>query len=213
MLGDHHALYLTGSLTNLTQLHVAQMSFDVELAHVTVATVYLQAVVADSRRSLAGEELGCGRFERVALAPVGFPRSPVNQELRCIQLSLGVGEHEADGLQVRNRLAEGRPLFGVIDRHLQSTTSQPERHRGNRDTPAVEYLHGVAEAAVDFAQALSVTHANVVESDLDRVTRTAAVLLEFLAGDVASSLRFDDERRDPALGGRLEIRPGKHHAE
>src|ERR1700722_15183616 len=91
--------------------------------------------------------------------------------------------------------------------------TESERHRRDRDPPAIEDLHRVGEPAVDLPQPLRIAHADVLEREFDRVARATAELLEVLRRAEPLRSVLDDERGDPLLPRRLTVGPGENDAE
>ena len=73
------------------------------------------------------------------------------EQARGVELGRHVGEHELDGLVLRDGDAEALALLRVGDRLLERGARDAERLRGDADAPAVERGHRDLEALADVA--------------------------------------------------------------
>src|SRR5919197_4913837 len=143
---DDHALHFVGPLADLEHLLVAVEPRDRVLVHEAIAAVDLQGVVRDPVGELAREELRHRRRLPVGTTLVLEPRSLVDEPARGLDLRRHVHELELDRLEGGDRLPELPPLARVRGRELVGALGEPEAHRRDRDTAAVQDLEELAVA-------------------------------------------------------------------
>src|SRR5664279_2867888 len=185
---DHHALHLVRALADLEDLLVAVQPRDRELLHEAVAAVDLQRGVHHPVRQQAGVELRLRRRERERLALVLQPRGAVDELAPCFDLGRHVRELELDGLELRDRPAELLSLLRVRERKVVRALGEPDAHRRDGDTAAVDDLHELLEALAALTQQIGLGHAAVLEQQLSCVGRVPAELAHRRRELVALSL-------------------------
>ena len=70
----------------------------------------------------------------------------------CLDLSLHIGQHELDGLEVGDGLPKLFPLLGIIARSLKGRLGNPDGLGSDPDAPRIQDGQGDAEAGPLFAQ-------------------------------------------------------------
>ena len=158
------------------------------------------------RGHLAGEELGHGRFHAETPAGVLLPRGLAHQQPRRVYLRAHVREHELDGLELRNGVAEGHALLRVLQRRLERALGNAHGLRPDADAPAVERRerHLVAFALV--ADAVFLRHGAIRKDQLAARRRADAQLLLFLAHLEARRALFHHQRGDALFAlGRVGV--------
>src|SRR6267378_2415192 len=135
---DDQALDFAGAFVNFRDAGVAIVTFDGILAAVTVAAVDLNGYVRYACGHFAGKEFCDGGVHAETSAGILLPRGLSNEEARSINFRGHVREHELDGLELRNRVAEGHALMGILQGRFECASGDAGGLRGDADAPAVE---------------------------------------------------------------------------
>src|SRR6267378_1458011 len=135
---DDQTLDFTGAFIDLGDARVAVVALDGILAAVAVAAVNLNGFVRDARGHLAGKQFGDGGVHRESRSRILLPRCLAYEQARGVDFSGHVGEHELNGLELRNRLAKGHALLRIVQRRFKSSLCYARGLRGDADTPAVQ---------------------------------------------------------------------------
>ena len=98
----------------------------------------LDGFVGDAGGHFAGEEFGDGSVHAEAGAGVLLPGGFADEEARGVEFGGHVGEHELNGLELRDRVAEGEALLGVFASSFESALGNASGLRGDADAAAVE---------------------------------------------------------------------------
>src|SRR5258706_5833374 len=114
--GDDHPLDLARPLADRAELDVAVVLLGREVLDEAVAAEDLHALLRRPDGHFRRVELGHGRELRDALPFVLDRGGAVAEQTRGVDLRRHVGEHELDGLELRDGLAERRALLGVVAR-------------------------------------------------------------------------------------------------
>src|SRR5207237_10439285 len=96
----------------------------------------------------------------------------------------------------RDGFAELMPLLRVFQSRLVSALRDAECERGNRDAPAVEYLHRLDEAETFGAEPIVVGDEAVFKDHARGLRRAQAQLVLFLAGLEPRRALLEDESGD-----------------
>src|SRR5579862_7338086 len=108
-----------GAFADSADAGLAVPSFDREFFADAVAAVNLHGAIDYAAEDFARIELCDRRLGAEVLAAIGFPRALPREPSRGAEFDFRVGEHPLDGLSLREQLAEGAALFGVIDCHAK----------------------------------------------------------------------------------------------
>ena len=212
MLGDHHLLHLVGALADREDLRVAVEAADRILLDVPVAAVDLHRLLGRPHREPAADQLCLRGRKREQLAPVLLHRRPVGEQARGLELRGDVRDLPLDRLELRDRLAQGPPLLRVGDRLVERSLREADAHRGDPDSPALERVHELPEAATSLAEEVRLGHPAVLEAERAGVGGVPAHLAVRLADLVAGRPVGDDDVRDLAPVVRLVGDRGDRHA-
>src|SRR5882762_1298177 len=115
------------------------------------STVDLDGGVGGLHRDGRGQELRHRGLARERKAAVLEACRLVDQEPRRLDPGGHVREQELDRLELGDRLPELPPLARVLERGVQRGLRDSDRHRPDRDAPAVEGLHELLEALAFLA--------------------------------------------------------------
>src|SRR5581483_299069 len=116
--GDDEMLNFVGTFVDSGHAQVAVPAFDGHLAGVAHAAVHLHHAVNDAVSHVRAEEFSHAGLVAVVLVAVGFPGGVERKPFGGLDFNGGVGDHPLDGLAVRDGLAKGDALLGVVDSHL-----------------------------------------------------------------------------------------------
>src|SRR5712691_1588814 len=111
LAGNNHLLHLVGALADREDLGVAIEAADRILLDVAVAAVDLDGLLRAAHGQAACLELGLRGGEGEVAPGVLLARGLVNEQARRFDLGRHVGELALDGLELRDRLAEGDSLL------------------------------------------------------------------------------------------------------
>mmetsp|Transcript_34394 Transcript_34394/g.106254 ORF Transcript_34394/g.106254 Transcript_34394/m.106254 type:complete len:422 (-) Transcript_34394:21-1286(-) len=197
--GDDEALDLARALVDLEDLRVA-----VQLLHrvarvEAVAAEDLDGVGGALVAVVGGELLGDGGPVRVAAAGVDLGRGLVREQAGGLDAGDHVGDHEGDGLVLRDGLAHRLALLGVVARLLHRAAGHADGADGDGRAGEVEGLHGDLEAVADLAEHVLLRHDDVVELDAAGVAAALAHVDLLLAAGDARRVAVDDEADEAAL--------------
>ena len=203
VLRDDHALHLAGPFADLADLRVAQVALDVELAHVAVAAVDLErrccrpASRPRSRRASPSPPLASGACPWSASHAARYVSSAAASSSVFASASIHwMAWKSAMGLPKALRsLAYARG-------HVERAVAEAERHRGDRDPPAVEDPHRVEKPwSTSPTRCASGTRTPSSVSSAVSLERQPSLSRCFDAREPRRPV-LDDERGDAALLGR-----------
>ena len=168
MGGDDHPLDLIGPLVDGGNLGVAVGALHLHALEETGAAVDLQGIVGDFQRNVRGIHLRHGRLHAVRLMMLLQFGCGINQEPCAAQLGGHIRQLKGNALLGGNGLAELDTFFGICQRVLEGSLSDPQRLGGNTDAAAVQRGHGDFEALALLAQQVFLGNLYVVEDQLRR---------------------------------------------
>ena len=168
MGGDDHPLNLIGPLVDGGNLGVAVGALHLHALEETGAAVDLQGIVGDLQRNVRGVHLRHGRLHAVRLMVFLQFGCGINQEPGAAQLGGHIRQLKGNALLGGNGLAELDTFFGIGQRVLKGSLSDPQCLGGNTDTAAVQRGHGDFEALALLAQQVFLGNLYVVEDQLRR---------------------------------------------
>src|SRR5262249_54265408 len=171
---DHHSLHLVRALADLEDLLVAVEPRDRELVHEAVAAVDLKRPVRDAVGELAGEELRHSRRLREVAPFVLLPGGLVDEQACRLDLGRHVDEHLLHRLEGRDGPTELLRLARVRVRKFVAALGEPDAHRGDGDTPAVEDLQELLQPRAARTEEVPFRQARSLERELARVRRAPA---------------------------------------
>src|SRR5581483_9201510 len=98
-----------------------------------------------------------------------------------------------------DRAPELLALLRIGEGEVVRALREPDAHRGDRDSPAVEDLHELVEALPERAEQIPLRHRAALERELARVGGMPAELVHRRRDHVARSTVRDDDVRDLVL--------------
>src|SRR5208283_702713 len=143
---NHEPLNLRGTLVNLRNFGVAEVTLDFEVLSIAITAVNLDRLSGSLHCGFSGEQLCHRGLPGARLSGILDGRRPQGQQPRRVDLDRDVGELPLDRLVARERAAEGLPLLRILQRRLERGPPDPDRLRGDPDPPAVERFHRDLEA-------------------------------------------------------------------
>ena len=152
--------------------------------------------MGDARGHLRGEQLGNGRFHAEARADVLLPSGFAREQARGVNFRGHICEHELDGLEIGDGLAEGHTLLRIFQRFLKRALGNPHGLRGNADAPAVERGERDLVAFALGADSVLDGYFAVGEGKLDAGRGVDAEFLLFFADFEARRAALDHQRGD-----------------
>src|SRR2546422_188336 len=205
---NHHPLNLAFAPVDLGDAGVAVHPLDGIFAIVAIPAVDLDGLVGDARGHLRGEQLGNGRFHAEARADVLLPSGFAREQARGVNFRGHICEHELDGLEIGDGMAEGHTLLRIFQRFLKRALGNPHGLRGNADAPAVERGERDLVAFALSADSVLDGHFAVGEGKLDAGRGVDAEFLLFFADFEARRAALDHQRGDALFAlwrGRIYI--------
>ena len=194
--GDDEALDFAGAFVDFGDAGVAVVALDGIFAGVAVAAVDLDGFVGDAGGHFAGEEFGDGGVHGEARAGVLLPSGFADEEAGGVDFGGHVGEHELNGLELRDGMAEGVALLGVGAGGFEGALGDAEGLRGDADAAAVERGERDFVAFAFVADAIGGGNFAVGEDQFAAGGGADAELFFFLAGLESGRAFFDDQRGD-----------------
>src|SRR5437879_51488 len=168
---NHQPLNLACALVDFGDAGVAVHPLDRIFATVAVPAVDLDGLVGDARGHLRGEQLGNGRFHAEARADVLLPSGFAREQACGVNFRGHICEHELDGLEIGDGMAEGHTLLRIFQRFLKRALGNPHGLRGNADAPAVERGERDLVAFALSADSRSEEHTSELQSPMYLVCR------------------------------------------
>ncbi|MDT4803979.1 hypothetical protein FQZ97_367450 [compost metagenome] len=167
----------------------------------------LQAFAGDALAHFAGEQLDHRRFGVGAHAVVDLLAHGVEQGARGLDLRGHVGDLEADGLEVADRVAELGAVARVLHRVFQRALCQAERACSGMGTRGFQAGGGQIEGLAFLADHLRMRHAAAVEGQFPGGPAVVADLGDDAALDAFRQLaaRLLDHEGGQALVARLGV--------
>src|SRR6266571_1919833 len=139
--GDDEPLDFGRAFVNFGNLGVAEVPLNGIIVHVSVSAENLHSLDGRAHGHLGGEELRLGGLPRVTRSPILQPGRPMGEQPRGVDLCGHVGQHELNGLEFADALAECLPLAGVSRRFLQRRSGNSNGLRCDPDSPAIQGVH------------------------------------------------------------------------
>mmetsp|Transcript_61690 Transcript_61690/g.137455 ORF Transcript_61690/g.137455 Transcript_61690/m.137455 type:complete len:378 (+) Transcript_61690:365-1498(+) len=162
---DDKALDLRCALVYLVDLGVAHQFLDGVLRVEAVAAKHLHGIGDHLVAVVARERLRHRGIHRVAPALINLPRRLVHQPTRSFHTDGHVGNHETDGLMLRDGGAHCLPLESIRD-GLVHRPSREAHGTGSHGGPGVvEGAHCDREAFTDRAQHVLRGYHHVIKGD------------------------------------------------
>ena len=185
---DDAFLDLRGALEDLGETRVAPVTLDGMQGRVAGAAVDLDALAGDALGHLGGEELHHRGLLVAALAGVDLLADEIH-ELACrLDLRRHVGDLEADGLEVRDRVAELLAVVGVLDRIVERALGEADGAGGGVGAGRLEAGRRVVEGVAFLADQVGLVDAEIVEGQFPGLPAEIADLGDRRAADALGQL-------------------------
>ena len=194
---DDQALDFGGAFVDFGDAGVAVVALDRIFAGVAVAAVDLDGFVGDARGHFAGEEFGDGGVHAEARAGILLPGGFADEHAGGVEFGGHVGEHELNGLELRNGMAEGEALLRVFGGGFKGALGDADGLGGDADAAAVERGESDFVAFTFVADAIGGGDFAIGEDQFAAGRGANAEFLFFLADLEAGRAFFHDQRGDP----------------
>src|SRR5271155_584596 len=158
-------MHFAGAFADSADSRLAMPALDWKFLADAVAAVDLHGAIDHAAEHLARIELRDRRLGAEVLAAVGLPRALPRQPSRRAQLDLRIREHPLDSLALREQLAEGAALLGVIDRHPERRDSHADVARRVRKAQARQQIEAQVKSLALGPEPLLDRHHAILELD------------------------------------------------
>ena len=166
----------------------------------------LDGFVGDAGGHFAGEKFGDGGVHAEAGAGVLLPRGFADEQAGGVEFGAHVGEHELDGLELRDGVAEGHALFRIFESGFERALRDAAGLGGDADAAAVERGERDFVAFAFVADAIGFRDFAIGEDEFAARGGVDAEFFFFLADFETGRAFFDDERGDAFFAfGRIGV--------
>src|ERR1700733_12289390 len=164
--GQCRAKHFRWSLGNHETPLIAPELFERQFGRQSNATVKLKASIRDAKSHFIAVYLHHERFSANIFACIEFGGGITDHQLGSVQFGETIRQYPLHALPLSQRLAKSLPLFGVIERHVETSLGNAAGACAVPDAALVEPALRCGKALSLFTDTIFGGDMNVVEYDL-----------------------------------------------
>src|SRR5438132_105400 len=134
---NYNALDLICALEDLSDFHVAHISFYGIISHIASAAQDLHRVRRHLHAGIGSEALGHGGIHARTLPMVELVSSFIDQQARRFNLHSHIGQHELNALERADRMAKLFPFTCIVTGCLKCCLSHADGYGSYIDTATI----------------------------------------------------------------------------
>src|SRR6266567_7011822 len=180
VLRDYQSHYFRGPFADRVEPRISPVSMYIEFIRVSITSVYLNRLVADSQPVLARKDfrLGSLRLERFPL--VLQICGSVDHHSRRVDVRQHVGELGLYHFKVGERFAEGGPVLAVLDSLVKSSPSNPSGNSPDSHSSPKQHLLRIFETFPFCTDEVLLWNMSILEDNLRGNRASVAHLVNML---------------------------------